>query len=97
MKKGKLFFVDTILFYWPATLTTVFGAAGDRSVYYTAGASGAYGRAGPTGTYGAAGVAGATGTYAAAEATATMSPTSTAHKKVCNYCILFILLSCNKY
>ena len=49
VKKGKLFFVHTILLYWPATLTTVFGAAGDRGVYYTAGASGALGRAGPTG------------------------------------------------
>ena len=48
-EKGKLFFVHTILLYWPATLTTVFGAAGDRDVYAAAGASGAYGRAGPTG------------------------------------------------
>ena len=36
MKKGKLLFVHTILFYWPATLTTVFGAAGDRGMYAAA-------------------------------------------------------------
>ena len=48
-EKGKLFFVHTILLYWPATLTTVFGAAGDRGMYAAAVASGAYGRAGPTG------------------------------------------------
>ena len=76
VKKGKLFFVHTILFYWPATLTTVFGAAGDRGMYAAAGgATGAYGGAGPTGMYaavgatGAYGGAGATGTFCVAGAT----------------------------
>ena len=69
MKKGKLFFVHKILCYWPATLTTVFGAARDRGVYAAAGAAGANGGAGATGAYGGAeatgtfGAAGATGAY----------------------------------
>ena len=68
MKKGKkLFFVHKILFYWPATLTTVFGASGDRGAYAVAGAAGAYGGAGATGAYGGAG---ATGTFGVTEATA---------------------------
>ena len=63
----------------------MFGAAGDRGMYTAAGATGAYGGA-AAGTAGMIGAA--AGTYAAAGATATMSPTSTAQKKVCNYCIL---------
>ena len=60
MKKGKLFFVHKILCYWPATLTTVLGAAWNRGVYAAAGAAGANGGAGATGAYGGAG---ATGTF----------------------------------
>ena len=78
-------------------------------MYAAAGATGAYGGAGATGTLGAAGAMGAYGEAGLKKGklffvhtillycSVSESLTSTAHKKVCNYCILFILFNCNRY
>ena len=85
----------TGMYHGTAGATGTYAAAKDTGTYAAAaGATGMYAAAGATGTYA---TAGATGMYGGAGATAAMSLTSTAHEKVCNHCILFILFNCNRY
>ena len=95
--------------YGRAGPTGMYAAARATGAYGGAGAMGTLGAARATGTFGAAG---ATGAYGGAGlkkgklffvhtillyCSVSESLTSTAHKKVCNYCILFILFNCNRY
>ena len=74
--------------------------AGPTGMYAVAGATGTFGAAGAMGAYGGAGLKKGKLFFVHTillYCSVSESLTSMAHKKVCVYCILFVLFNCNRY